>query len=470
MNSIKKIYYNSYLCYIINFIVLRLIPEIRNTFKSGAISNLWKKFQDVVLDSKIIKLFFDNEFISEIFYKSYFYRNATYRIRKISFHLPKASIRFNAFFIGLFMAVILILPDSLWSDLFWMPLFAALVLFYISRSIRERTGTVFLLINVILFLFLFLTEMALPYNTSAPLVYLLLGIDLFFLISFSLKTLDDLKSALTLLFCSGIILCGFGIIQNILFYSDASAVFDSGVTFGEILILIFPFCLLYSMEFVSGKRRIFYVSILFLLFFNAIAATHSKPALIGFLIEVSIFIIADIKYLPFLGLLVPLGLGTVIQNIKYTWQTTTASGNAINNIIKLFRQVWNFGFGVNSKKFFDIYNSAGLNSSAEISLLNIPYIKISPVYFSFIIDIGAILMIGFLFYVLRLAHSTLTSIFVAEKKYRRFFVAGLATLVGISVSSFFEINLFYSRILLVYWAVLGILRAISIINLGIYES
>ncbi|MBQ3573913.1 MAG: hypothetical protein IJA16_04885, partial [Clostridia bacterium] len=225
MNSIKKIYYNSYLCYIINFIVLRLIPEIRNTFKSGAISNLWKKFQDVVLDSKIIKLFFDNEFISEIFYKSYFYRNATYRIRKISFHLPKASIRFNAFFIGLFMAVILILPDSLWSDLFWMPLFAALVLFYISRSIRERTGTVFLLINVILFLFLFLTEMALPYNTSAPLVYLLLGIDLFFLISFSLKTLDDLKSALTLLFCSGIILCGFGIIQNILFYSDASAVF-----------------------------------------------------------------------------------------------------------------------------------------------------------------------------------------------------------------------------------------------------
>lgn len=470
MNRIKKLYENSYISCVINFIVLRLIPEIRNSFKVGAISDLWENFKNFVLDSNLIKLFFDNEFISEIFYKSYFYRNSTYKIRKISFYLPKASIRFDAFFISLFLSIILVLPDSLWSDLFWMPLFAALVLFYLSRSIRERTGTVFLLINIVLFLFLFLTELAFPYNTARPLVYLLLGIDLFFLISFSLKTLDDLKCVLTSLFCSGIILCGLGIVQNILFYSDAFAVFNSSVTFGEILILIFPFSLLYSMEFVSGKRRIFYISVLFLLFFNAIGATHSKTALIAFLIEISIFIIADIKYLPLLGLLVPLGLGTVIQNIKYTWHTTTSSGNEINNIINLFRQIWNFGFGVNSKIFLDIYSSAGQISSAETSLLNLPYIKISPIYFSFIKDIGAILMIGFLFYVLRLAHSTLTSIFVAEKKYRRFFVAGFATLVGISVSSFFEINLFYSRILLFYWAVLGILRAIKIINLGIYES
>ena len=468
MNSIKKIYDNSYLAYIISFIVLRLIPEIRNSFKSGAILNLWKKFHAVVLDSKIIKLFFDNEFISDLFYKSYFYRGATYNIRKISFHLPKASIRFDAFFVGIFLSLILIIPDFLWSDLFWMPLFTALAIFYISRSIRERTGTVFLLVNSILFLFLFLTKLALPSTTSGPLVYLLLGIDLFFLISFSLKNLDDLKSVLSLLFVSGIFLCGIGIFQNIVFYSDASAVFNSGVTFGEILILIFPFSLLYSMEFVLGKRRFFYVSILFLLFFNAIAATHSKPAFIGFLIEVSIFIIADIKYLPLLLLLVPLGLGTVIQNIEYTWRATTSSGNAINNIIKLFHQAWSKGFGVNSKKFLDIYSSADISSYQDVSLL--PYIEISPVYLSFIKDIGAILMIGFLFYVLRLAHSTLTSIFVTEKKYRRFFVAGLATLVGISVSSFFEINLFYSRILLIYWAVLGILRAIRIINLGIYES
>ena len=77
-------------------------------------------------------------------------------------------------------------------------------------------------------------------------------------------------------------------------------------------------------------------------------------------------------------------------------------------------------------------------------------------------------MVIFLAYILRLAHSSLTMLITGEKKYKRFFAAGLATLVALSVSAFFETTIFASRTMLIYWAMLGILRSVRIMNLGIY--
>lgn len=470
MRKLKELYSASYFSYLTTIFATRFLPSLCAIFKKSGLFSLWLWFNEKIVKSKPVKFFFDTEFLSGIFYKSFFYRISTKRIRKASFHIPKASLKFDCFYIGGFIAAVLLLPQRLWSDFFWVPLFGAVALLYISRNIRERTGTVFVLVNTILLFFLAIIELALPHSTIAPLVYMLLGIDLFFLISFSVKTLDDLGKILFCLFVSAIILCGIGIFQNTASLSDAKGVFMSGVNFGEVLILIFPFAFLYPLEYQTGKRRWLYIGFLFLFFFNVVAATHSKSAFIGFLIELSIFVIADIKYIPFLVFLMPFGLGSVIDNIRYTWHTTTTQGDPLSNIINLGRQIWHSGFGVNSQKFLDLYTSSQFRTPGENTVLKIPYLEISPIYLNFIIDLGALLMFIFMFYVLRLAHSAFTSLFVADKKYRRSFTAGLATLVGISVSSFFEINFFSSRILLIYWAMLGILRSIRIISLGQYES
>lgn len=76
------------------------------------------------------------------------------------------------------------------------------------------------------------------------------------------------------------------------------------------------------------------------------------------------------------------------------------------------------------------------------------------------------MLIGFMIYVLKVAHSAFTSLLVGEKKYKKFFAAGLAMLVGLSVSSFFETTIFDARTMLVYWAMLGILRAVRSMNLS----
>ena len=141
-------------------------------------------------------------------------------------------------------------------------------------------------------------------------------------------------------------------------------------------------------------------------------------------------------------------------------------GNAINNVINLGKKVWDLGFGVDKDKFIAIYNSANPNFEGGGAFYNITKMNLSSIYVNFIIDTGAVMLIGFMIYVLKVAHSAFTSLLVGEKKYKKFFAAGLAMLVGLSVSSFFETTIFDARTMLVYWAMLGILRAVRSMNLS----
>lgn len=470
MEKIKALYFESYLFYLISKIKNVFFPAIKEAFMGSFLMSLWNWFDKYVLNSPFVRLVFDPEYIASIWYKSYFYRSTTLRIRKLSYYLPRASFKFSSIYIGIFIALILVAPDSLWSDLFWMPLFGAVGLFYISRNIRNRVGTVFTLVNVILLIFLVIIEITLPYNTIMSIMYLLIGIDLFFLISFAVRTLEDLENILLCMFAAALILCGIGFMQNIMFKAAATSVFKDGVSLGEILMLIFPFAFIYPIEYLENPRKTIYASFIFIMFFNIIMATQSKAALIGFVVELVILILANIKFLPFLILLMPLGLNSLIENIRTTWYAATSYGNIINNLIELSRKIWTFGFGVDSNRLMSFYNAAEIRSAAQASAMNFNYLKISPVYINFVVDIGAVLMVLFLAYILRLAHSAFTMLFTGDKRYKRFFTAGLATLVAISVSSFFETTIFASRTMLIYWAMLGIIRAVRIMNFGIYES
>ena len=77
---------------------------------------------------------------------------------------------------------------------------------------------------------------------------------------------------------------------------------------------------------------------------------------------------------------------------------------------------------------------------------------------------GLLGLFGFLVYLLRIAHNTLTSVFTADKELRGYFAAGFSMLAGISVSSLVSSTLFSPQILLTYWGMLGMLRAVRIIR------
>lgn len=468
MEKIKKIYINSYLSYLVNIILYKFVPQFKILFSTSVLRKIWLWFTNDVMNLNLFKLFFDMEYISEIWYESFFYKGMTYAIRKISFKIEKSNFKFDISVIGIFFAFIMFMPGRYWSNLVWIPLFFAIALLFLSQNIGNRTGTVFTLVNSVMAMFIILLEVAFPYKAVISLVYLLISIDFFFLVSFSVRSNEDLEKIFLFVFILSSLICTIGFVQNNLTNKAASAFFSNGVCFGGILLLLFPFAFIYPMEYKTGMRRNLYLAFIFIAFWNVINATQSKAAFIGFIVEVAVLLITDIKLAPFVLFLMPLGLSSIMENFRRMWVRSMSYGNITTNIAETFKSFWNYGFGVNSNKFMSIYNSVNNSYDGVNSMINIPYIKISPVYKNIVKDLGAIGMFGFLYYILRLAHSSLTMLFIGDKKYKRLFSAGLAMLVGLSVSSFFEITLFDPRTLLMYWGMIGVLRAVRIISLGVY--
>lgn len=466
MKKIKDLYFESFLSYIILMFKDKIIPYVKDEFFNSFIFKAWSWFERVIFDLKIVKFLFYTQYTAEVWYKSSLYTRMTAIAEKISGKFERTYISFDIIYTALFTGAIILIPDLIWNTWFWGTSLAALMLFYLSHNITNRTGTVLFMVNSLIFIFVILIELAFPHRAISSLVYMLFGIDFFFLVSFSIKNFDDLEKMLFVMFWICSTLCTIGFIQNNIWNIPAHGGMADGVSFGEIVVLIFPFSIMYPMEFVRGKRKYLYMGFIFIIAFNAVVSTRSRAAYIAFLIEMTILMLTNKKYAVFIILLIPLGLGTLANNLRYTVQATTMHGNAINNVINLGKKVWDLGFGVDKDKFIAIYNSANPNFEGGGAFYNITKMNLSLIYVNFIIDTGAVMLIGFMIYVLKVAHSALTSLLVGEKKYKKFFAAGLAMLVGLSVSSFFETTIFDARTMLVYWAMLGILRAVRSMNLS----
>ena len=466
MKKIKDLYFESFLSYIILMFKDKIIPYVKDEFFNSFIFKAWSWFERVIFDLKIVKFLFYTQYTAEVWYKSSLYTRMTVLAEKISGKFERTYISFDIIYTALFTGAIILIPDLIWNTWFWGTSLAALMLFYLSHNITNRTGTVLFMVNSLIFIFVILIELAFPHRAISSLVYMLFGIDFFFLVSFSIKNFDDLEKMLFVMFWICSTLCTIGFIQNNIWNIPAHGGMADGVSFGEIVVLIFPFSIMYPMEFVRGQRKYLYMGFIFIIAFNAVVSTRSRAAYIAFLIEMTILMLTNKKYAVFIILLIPLGLGTLANNLRYTVQATTMHGNAINNVINLGKKVWDLGFGVDKDKFIAIYNSANPNFEGGGAFYNITKMNLSSIYVNFIIDTGAVMLIGFMIYVLKVAHSALTSLLVGEKKYKKFFAAGLAMLVGLSVSSFFETTIFDARTMLVYWAMLGILRAVRSMNLS----
>lgn len=342
MKKIKDLYFESFLSYIILMFKDKVIPYVKDEFFNSFIFKAWSWFERVIFDLKIVKFLFYTQYTAEVWYKSSLYTRMTARAEKISGKFERTYISFDIIYTALFTGAIILIPDLIWNTWFWGTSLAALMLFYLSHNITNRTGTVLFMVNSLIFIFVILIELAFPHRAISSLVYMLFGIDFFFLVSFSIKNFDDLEKMLFVMFCICSTLCTIGFIQNNIWNIPAHGGMADGVSFGEIVVLIFPFSIMYPMEFVRGKRKYLYMGFIFIIAFNAVVSTRSRAAYIAFLIEMTILMLTNKKYAVFIILLIPLGLGTLANNLRYTVQATAMHGNAINNVINLGKKsgIW----------------------------------------------------------------------------------------------------------------------------------
>ena len=470
--AVKKAILGSFAFDVYKWIYKTGVPRIRRAFFSSFIYSVYKFIDTHIIQTKPIQFFVNPKYITGAWYDSFFYKSMTYQIRRLAFKIPQPIIRFDSFFIGLFIILMLIVPYGMWSDFYIIPPFLMLCVMYLSRYATWRAGTVFMLVNVTLLLFLAILALAVPFAAFKSLAFLLIAMDFFFLVSFAIRDEKDMDNILMCVYCSVFALCCIAAVQvygGFVTYS-AAATFKNGVSFAEIIVILFPFALVYPMSFKSGFREFLYIGVLIMLSFTAVSASASKAAFIGFSVELLLVILlSDLRYLPILLFLLPAATNTAIENIVSMWTSSATYGNVFENAFYSIMNFWKTGFGVSGSAFLDIYNSTALGAGTG-AVIDIPYISISPVYFNILLDLGAIVLLGFMWYILKIAHGTLISLFTDPGDMRFVFAAGLAMLVGISVSSLFESALFSPRILMVYWGMLGVLRSARIIKLGILNA
>lgn len=411
-------------------------------------------FDQRILKSRLVQFFLDPIYLTDAYYSSYFYKKASLGIRRLSFLTPRASLRWSAPMPWLFLGILLLLPAKALSGFLLAMAFLAMAIFYFSHHSASRIGVVFALVNLLLSLFWGIFFLALPTAAVFSLGYLLLGIGFFFLVSLSVRSREDFTEALRCLYCILLILCGIAIL------GQETILFENGVAFGEILVLLFPFAFLAPSTFSDKPRRILYLGILLMLTFFVVTETRSRAAFIGFSVELLLLILLiDWRYFPLLLFMAPAMTETAVTNIAAMWSIPKSYGNFFMNLFYAFRSFWQNGFGISRGSLLNFYS---------VNALNAPSQGVHPLYFSLLLEFGMLGLFLFLVYLLRLAHTTFTSIFTASKELKPYFAAGFAMLVGVSVSALFESTLFSPRTLLVYWGMLGLLRAARVIRFGIY--
>ena len=471
--EIIDIYKNSFLYEIIMWITNILIPRLKYDFIHSKTLAIITWFEKKIMNNKYLEIFFNTKVVGEAWYASAFYRYTTIGIRRFAFYIPRSRLKFHPIYIGVFLLFVLLFPSSLWDNFYMVPAFMLVSLIYISHNSTQRTGVIFILINIIIFMFIAMMSMSIPIAACKSLSYFLLAVDLFFLISFTVRTQDDLELILMSLFLAMVVLCITGIVQA--YHADNPSIAIQGVygdstIFAEILVLLFPFAFVYPITLESKIRRFIYSILVMGVSFWVISATQSKAAFIAYFIElVIVIILTDRRYIPMILFLAPFFSGRVLNNTILMWQNGSNNGNIIENIVYTLRNFWTNGFGVSTDNFVNIYNSTAQHYGEGGTLINIPNLHISAVYFNILIDVGAVFMIGFMYYILRIAHSSITCMFRATPRQKIIFAAGLAALLGISISSLLDSNLFEPRILIMYWAMLGLLRSGRIIKLGVLD-
>lgn len=429
--------------------------RLRELFLTSFFYNMIQQIQRFTL----IRLMFEEGAFSALWYESAAYRVLTFHIKKLIPHIPKAYISYDPRILGAFLAFIFLVPSRFWSG-FWLSILLIPTVLFISNSENRYSAESLLLVFCAEGILIALLLLMLPWAAVLSLVPLMIAIMLFFLLQYSVSNLGQLHSLLLCLLFLVVGLCCMGLIQS---YHAASvwvcATFSNSESFAEILVLFFPFAMAAALSQKSKSRRMIYSILLLLLSFRTILATGSKAGLIGYSVELLLLLtICNPRYLFLVVFLTPAVTNSAVGRILDIWHSRPMYGNFFVTVATLAQDIWRNGFGMSSQPFLELYTNTILNNAAPPQRLAAPVAQ-GLGYLRIVLELGFVAFFLFLWYVLRLARSTILSIFTAGRGFRPVFAAGLSALIGISLSALFSYTLLQPRNLLAYFIVIGILAA-----------
>lgn len=436
-----------------------------------------KNFTDLIFDSFAFKIYeyalkfwnYINESVVKLWYLSHTYNFFSAPARYLSKKIPASTIKFRPEFLGIALAVILLVPSSIWRNFYAIPIFLAASVMFLSHRAATRSGGNFVTAMSVVVLVMIVCAMTVPYLVLRPLMYLALAIAFFFLVSFGLDSEEDIYSFLCPIYLLTIVLSLFALVQSA--GSSArgvSATLSSSIAFAELIVIFTPFCLVFANMQKSKIRANIYAAIVLIVSFGAIMSTYPNDGIWTYAIAISIFvIIADRRWTPLLLLFFPAIWLGVFRQIFEFWQNHLHDQNLLEAIYYAGTNIWHSSGGVASNEFMSAYSNIS-GSSASQAALELPYMPIPTSYLKILTEAGAVILFAFLWYTIRLAHSCLIAIFRPNDDRKMLFVAGFSVLLAISVSGIFEHTLFEPRILIPYWSMLGLIAVNKRIKLNLH--
>jgi O-antigen ligase len=393
-----------------------------------------------------------------------------------------------------FLFVALIIPHEKWNNLYSTVAMVALLLLYFLRTIKEgRIGFPTGAFNVYLVFYIFCVLLGeifsiMPMSSLRFLAFYLTCFILVLLLISTIRNKKDLDGVLALLLV-GLSIAGlYGIYQKIVGVPVNPAWVDTTVNagdmtriysffynpnnFAEIIILFIPFYFAAAFNTKNGLLKLIYLGLAVPPFLSLLL-TQSRSCWLAFAFAglvyvffkekrlIPVFILLGIAAIPFLPQSIVLRIRTITNPSDSSAATRL---DVWQTVLPILKDYWFTGLGLGNEtlltvlKNYHIFAAKGIPSHSHDLYLQVWFETGFPGLLAFFAFIGATVKKS-----IRSLYSRVKDAYTSNV-----LIAGLAALAGILVVGFVEYVWFYQRVMLFFWAVIGIMLAA--LNIGAKET
>ena len=423
-----------------------------------------------------------------IWCRSLYHRNERVILRSNLFKFIQALLRNFDIVLALCLLFIIVIPHEKWNNAYSTAIILLLVLLCFVKKVMHKNMEVgqktldYVLLLFILSVFLAAIFSIFPAESMKYLLFYVTCFLLVLIIFTAMKNGRNLERFLEV-FLIGVTFTGlYGIYQMIVgipfnpSFTDLKLnegmpgrVFSSmgnPNNYAELLVMTFPFFLAIIFNSKTTMKKVIY-GILALPPLITLIFTGSRSGWVAF--ALSIFIVMLFKNWKLIPIIIALGIIAlpviplfapfVYKRILTMFNSNDSSINyrflIWNTYMPMMKDYWVNGVGLGSALFMRVLQRYNTNM-----LLNVIPPHTHNLFMEIWIETGFIGLLSFIWFSIRLIKNSIVSIFSKSNSYiNNILICGIASIGGIFVMGFAEYIWFYNRIMLVFWAVVGLILA-----------
>lgn len=393
-----------------------------------------------------------------------------------------------------FIFIALIVPDQKWYNMYSTIAMAALLFLYFLKTIVDgRTGFHTGAFNVFLVLFIVCIILAevfsiMPGNSLRFLAFYLTCFMLVLLLIATIRTKKDMRGFLAVAFVGMTAASLYGVYQQIIHVPVNPAWVDTSVNqgsmtrvysffgnpnnFAEIILLFLPFYFAALFNTKSALMKLVYLALACPLFLSLVF-TQTRIAWIAFVIAgvvylffkekrlIPVFILLGVASIPFLPQSIIMRLRTITNVLDSSVKTRI---QVWQTVLPILKDYWFTGLGLGnetllrvSKNYYIFVAKGSIPSHSHNLYLQLWIETGLPGILAFFAFLGTIIKKSIKFFYQNKRDAFINNILIA----------GLSALVGTLAIGMAEYVWFYPRVMLFFWAVIGIMLAA--LNIGARE-